>query len=120
MSDDRVVRAGGRSHRRRGYSKVPSLFGLISIVALAGFVPAASSRTEVNLDRQADRESDEVNAKPRVFILTDIGIDPDDSESLVRFLLYSNEFDVEGMAAVTSTWMRDKVHPELIDERVRR
>src|SRR6202011_923054 len=30
-----------------------------------------------------------------------------------------NELDVEGIAAVTSSWLRDKVHPELIDERVR-
>jgi hypothetical protein len=52
-------------------------------------------------------------------VLTDIGNEPDDSESMVRFLLYSNEFDVEGLLAVTSTWQRTAVHPELIEERVR-
>jgi hypothetical protein len=33
----------------------------------------------------------------RVMIETDAGGDPDDEQSLVRFLLYSNEFDVEGI-----------------------
>lgn len=38
--------------------------------------------------------------KPRVIIETDVpGGDPDDSGSLVRFFLYLNEFDVEGMLA---------------------
>src|SRR5689334_2158046 len=57
--------------------------------------------------------------KPRVIVLTDIGNEPDDSESMVRLLLYTNEFDVEGLLAVTSTWLRTAVHPEMIEERVR-
>jgi Cellulose-binding Sde182, nucleoside hydrolase-like domain/Cellulose-binding protein Sde0182, C-terminal domain len=47
--------------------------------------------------------------KPRVLILTDIENEPDDAESLVRFLLYSNHFDVEGIVATTSCWQRDKI-----------
>ncbi|KAL6884702.1 DUF1593 domain-containing protein [Trichoderma evansii] len=50
--------------------------------------------------------------KPRVFILSDISNEPDDAESLCRYLLYSNEFDTRGLVACTSTWMRDAVHPE--------
>src|SRR5262245_11042663 len=57
--------------------------------------------------------------KPRVIVLTDIGNEPDDSESMIRFLLYANEFDVEGLEASTSTWQRTVVHPEMIEERVR-
>jgi len=34
--------------------------------------------------------------KPRVLVLTDIENEPDDAQSLVRFLVYSNHFDVEG------------------------
>jgi hypothetical protein len=37
--------------------------------------------------------------KPRVIIETDAGGDPDDEQSLVRFLLYSNDFDIEGIIA---------------------
>ncbi|WDK22618.1 cellulose-binding protein [Colletotrichum graminicola] len=50
--------------------------------------------------------------KPRVFILTDISNEPDDAESLVRYLLYSNQFQTEGLVAVTSTWMKNKVCPQ--------
>lgn len=46
--------------------------------------------------------------KPRVLVLTDIENEPDDAESLVRFLLYSNMFDVEGLVATTSCWQRDQ------------
>src|SRR5262249_31656478 len=37
--------------------------------------------------------------KLRVIIETDAGGDPDDEQSLVRFLLYTNEWDVEGIIA---------------------
>jgi hypothetical protein len=40
--------------------------------------------------------------KHRVIVLTDIENEPDDAQSLVRFLLYSNQFDVEGLIATTS------------------
>ncbi|CAI7667383.1 unnamed protein product [Penicillium viridicatum] len=50
--------------------------------------------------------------KPRVFILSDISNEPDDAESLTRYLLYSNQFHTEGIVAVTSTWLRNEVYPE--------
>ena len=50
----------------------------------------------------------------RVIILTDIGADPDDSESMVRLLLYSNEIDIKGLIATTSCWQKIVVHPEYI------
>ena len=50
--------------------------------------------------------------KHRVFIVSDISNEPDDAESLVRYLLYSNEFDTRGLVACTSTWMKRVVHPE--------
>lgn len=49
-----------------------------------------------------------VQEKSRVLVLTDIENEPDDAESLVRFLLYSNMFEVEGIVATTSCWQRDK------------
>jgi hypothetical protein len=56
--------------------------------------------------------------KPRVIVLTDITNEPDDEESMVRFLVYSNEYDVEGLIATTSVWLRDKVRPGNIRERI--
>lgn len=56
--------------------------------------------------------------RPRVLVLTDIGNEPDDAESLVRFLVYANEFDIEGLVATTSRHQRDTVRRDLIDERL--
>jgi Protein of unknown function (DUF1593) len=53
-------------------------------------------------------------ARHRLFVLTDIGNEPDDQMSLVRLLLYSNEIEIEGLVATTSTWQRAKVSPEII------
>src|SRR5436190_15756702 len=53
--------------------------------------------------------------KNRVFVLTDIANEPDDQMSMVRFLVYSNEFDVEGLVASTSTWMRNRIRPDVIN-----
>jgi hypothetical protein len=52
--------------------------------------------------------------RQRTIVLTDIANEPDDQMSMVRFLVYSNEFDVEGLVAGTSTWMRNKVRPDVL------
>jgi hypothetical protein len=52
--------------------------------------------------------------KNRVIVLTDIEADPDDTQSLIRLLLYSNEIDIEGIVATTSCWMTDRVYPQSI------
>jgi hypothetical protein len=62
---------------------------------------------------------DDFTGKPRVFVLTDIGNEPDDQMSLVRLLLYSNELDLEGLVATTSTWQRDKVQPQMLLDVIR-
>ena len=47
--------------------------------------------------------------KPRIFVLTDIENEPDDAMSMVRFLVYANNYDVEGLAATTSIHQRNEV-----------
>jgi hypothetical protein len=58
--------------------------------------------------------------KPRLLVLTDMGADPDDQQSMVRLLLYSNEFEIEGLIATSAgtTGKREQhaTHPELIRE----
>ncbi len=54
------------------------------------------------------------NHKSRAIILTDIEADPDDTESLVRLLLYSNVIDIKGLIATTSVHQKNKVYPESI------
>lgn len=53
--------------------------------------------------------------KPRVIVLTDISNEPDDEMSLVRFLLYANEMNVEGLVATTSTHLRQKPRLDIIE-----
>src|SRR3982074_1687769 len=56
--------------------------------------------------------------RPRLVVLTDIGGDPDDQQSLIRLMVYANEFDIEGLiASATGTpgeLKADVVKPELI------
>ena len=58
----------------------------------------------------------EPGEKQRVFVLTDITNEPDDQQSLVRLLVYANEYDIEGLVATTSTHLRDATRKEKIDE----
>jgi hypothetical protein len=55
-------------------------------------------------------------AKLRVLVLTDIEADPDDAQSMVRFLTYSNQWDIEGLIATTSIHQKKRVAPESIDK----
>ncbi|NNV54604.1 DUF1593 domain-containing protein [Limnovirga soli] len=56
----------------------------------------------------------QLGKKPRVLVLTDIEADPDDTQSLIRFLLYANQWDVEGLIATTSIHQQSRVAPESI------
>lgn len=49
----------------------------------------------------------ESQEKRRVFVLTDIENEPDDAQSLVRFLTYANHWDIEGLVATTSIHLKD-------------
>ena len=52
--------------------------------------------------------------KNRLIVLTDIEADPDDSQTLIRLLLYSNQIDIEGLIATTSVHQKTRVAPETI------
>jgi 5S rRNA maturation endonuclease (ribonuclease M5) len=61
----------------------------------------------------------QVNQKNRVIILTDIEADPDDTQSMIRLLLYSNVIDIKGLIATTSIHQKNDVHPESIQRIIR-
>jgi len=63
-------------------------------------------------------KADEPKTMSRVFVLTDISNEPDDEESLVRFLVYANDYDVEGLVATTSTWLRSGTREDLIHRQI--
>lgn len=52
--------------------------------------------------------------KTRLIVLTDMGADPDDEQSFVRLLLYSNQLDIEGIVATTSCWQQHTIRPDFI------
>lgn len=54
-------------------------------------------------------------ARPhRLLVLTDIENEPDDTQSLVRLLLYSNVIDLQGLVATTSVHLKTRVAPDSI------
>jgi hypothetical protein len=72
-----------------------------SIVALIFFCQALNAQEKQN---------------SRAIILTDVENEPDDTESLVRLLLYSNILDIKGIIATTSVHMKKEVHTESIQK----
>ena len=88
--------------------RVPLTACLLALAgSLAGFqgTPAAPPPS---------RFVDAFAARPRIIVMTDIANEPDDQMSLVRFLVYSNQFDVEGIVATTSTWLKTAPRPDVI------
>jgi hypothetical protein len=77
-----------------------------SMLSLVGAQQAAPDPLAARVDPYVDKQ--------RVVVMTDIANEPDDQMSMVRFLVYSNQFDVEGLIATTSTWMKNKVRPDVI------
>jgi hypothetical protein len=58
--------------------------------------------------------------RPRLAVLTDIGGDPDDQQSLIRLMVYANEFEIEALIASASgtpgELKRAVTQPDLIRE----
>jgi len=80
--------------------------GLSLLAALAASAAVAQDSKPTDVDQSPGR--------PRVVVLTDMGNEPDDQMSFVRLLLYSNEMELEGLVATTSTWQKDRVQPEVM------
>lgn len=53
--------------------------------------------------------------KPRVINTTDLGADPDDEQSMVRQLVSSNEFDIEGLIVSTGCWKKTQENTAMLD-----
>jgi Protein of unknown function (DUF1593) len=59
----------------------------------------------------------QVNDKnQRMIVLTDIEADPDDTQTLVRLMLYSNQIDIKGLIATTSVHQKNRIAPESIQK----
>lgn len=78
-----------------------------AVLALMALLLAWPTRPVLAAERPAQERA-------RLIVLTDIEADPDDTQSLVRLLLYANEIDIEGLVATTSVHMKDEIHPASI------
>lgn len=64
------------------------------------------------------------DTRPRLIVLTDIssltaGVrEPDDGQSLIRLLLFSNDIDIEGLIASSNMGHGQVVRPELINQAI--
>ena len=60
----------------------------------------------------------QATGRPRLLVLTDIGGDPDDQQSMIRLMVYANEFEIEGLVASSAGTMGELKYevtkPELI------
>lgn len=54
------------------------------------------------------------HVKPQLIVLTDLSNEPDDEESFVRLLVYADQFDLEGLIATTSNWLRQNPREDII------
>lgn len=82
---------------------IPSL--IFCVLALLGFSVSAAA---------------EPDKRPRLIVLTDIGGDPDDQQSMTRLMTHANDFDIEGLIASASgtpgELKGNVVRPDLIRE----
>lgn len=83
--------------------------GFCPAVLISGLLAVNANAAEQNTAAEAEPMAvDNYKGNPRIFVLTDMGNEPDDQMSMVRLLTYSNEMDIEGLVATTSTWQRSK------------
>jgi hypothetical protein len=54
--------------------------------------------------------------KPRIINTTDLGADPDDEQSMVRQLVCSNEFDIEGLIVATGCWKKSQNNTDMLNK----
>ncbi len=103
-----------RAGRRRVICRAIAVLVLLPGATSLAPVPAATARDAGAGQGSLGARIDPYVARQRLVVLTDIANEPDDQMSMVRLLVYSNQLDVEGLVATTSTWMKKAVRPDVI------
>ncbi len=86
---------------------------LICILTIVVFVNFSGNTQDSKTKNVLFREEMQ---KPRIINMTDLGADPDDQQSMVRFLVQSNEFDVEGLIVTTGCWRKNQANINMLNE----
>ncbi|MDP6523786.1 MAG: DUF1593 domain-containing protein [Kiritimatiellia bacterium] len=92
--------------------------GVRLLIAPHGGKPLNSAKTTISKAPVSPFLGKFPDHKPRVMVMTDIGGDPDDRQSLVRYLLYTCDFETEGFCTGFG-WGHDrKTRPDLIHKAI--
>ncbi len=94
----------------------------ILVVTLSSLVVPQneSLRTAASTAKLRDSRIARDEPQPRLVVLTDISsltagvAEPDDGQSLIRLMLYANEFNIEGLIATSNLGHGQKPRPDLI------
>ena len=73
------------------------------ILLLAGLAFAQQCPPAIQIDHQ-----------PQIFVMSDISNEPDDTQSFIRLLLHSDQYNITGMVATTSYWLNSTTTPDEI------
>ena len=92
-------------------NRFPLLFSAI-VIASMGLALSGLALTASEVSRAAAPE--ELAPRSRLIVMTDIEADPDDTQSLIRLVLYSNVIDIQGLIATTSVHQKSFVAPDSI------
>ena len=91
-----------------GRTVVPALSWMAFAIFPSGSLPADGAPADAVPN----------DAKARIVVMTDIGGDPDDRQSMVRFLLYACDFELEGLCTGFGHGHYEVTHPEMIRDAV--
>jgi hypothetical protein len=102
------------------YAKLKTLTSAISSTRRAANEDGGSKIEDGKARDPRSSILDPPRQPPRLIILTDIGGDPDDRQSMIRLMLYANEFEIEGLiataAGVPGELNEAATKPELVRE----
>ena len=74
---------------------------ILTVLAFLFLFSIAGSQQLTFPDAEAQLKALPKSGKHRIVVLTDIGGDLDDEQSFTRFLLYSDQYDIEGLIATS-------------------
>ncbi|MFC3104845.1 DUF1593 domain-containing protein [Salinisphaera aquimarina] len=105
-------------------SSRPILIAIVALLACGGCAregwATERSPSQHYAEELVNDASSQPASKPRIIVLTDMtsitpGVrEPDDSQSMIRLMLYANEFDIEGLIASSGLQHGHVVRPEII------
>jgi hypothetical protein len=87
-----------------------TIFLSILLIPLILFTPL------ISVKGFPQNDSKKIIFKPRIINTTDLGADPDDEQSMVRQLVCSNEFDIEGLIVSTGCWKKTQSNTDMLEK----